>query len=173
MKSCLPLVPFLLKWRLIGLSQWFHQLFCNCPMLRQSKSAVHQPQSYSTTLAAPQREFWPQFCLWKNQKITRTKVYRQSVSLPIFRHLHYKPTCVGIYRKKYVFFNDKSEEPLKNPKPTVTITWAIYVTLTSNHTCQQKLYPSGDPVPLKLKNFIPLFILHQVSHFLINCSLNI
>jgi hypothetical protein len=36
-----------------------YQLFCNCPMLSQPKSAVHQKcrQVISITLAAPHREF--------------------------------------------------------------------------------------------------------------------
>jgi hypothetical protein len=42
------------------------------------------------------------------------------------------------------FFNCKSEEPLKkNSKPAFTLLRSRF-----NHTRQQKLYPSGDPVPL-------------------------
>jgi hypothetical protein len=38
---------------------------------------------------------------------------------PLLCHKHYKPTGVGIYRKKYVFLN--KEGPLKIPKPAATL----------------------------------------------------
>ncbi len=52
-------------------------------MLSQTKSKVLQlRQVISTTLAAPQRELWAQYSLWKGgRQITRTKAYRRSVSL--------------------------------------------------------------------------------------------
>jgi hypothetical protein len=57
-------------------------------------------QVISTTLAVPQRELWPQFCVWKCQQITWTKAYRQSVS-PYCATNIINPTCVGIYQKNY------------------------------------------------------------------------
>ncbi len=57
------------------------------------------------------------------------------------------PACVGLIMLvtlAVVFFNDKSEESLKNvqnqPRP--------FLSLRFNPTCQQKPYPSGDRVPL-------------------------
>ncbi len=37
-------------------------------------------------------------------------------------HCPFKPACVGILRKKYIYFNDKSEEPIKIPKSAATLT---------------------------------------------------
>ncbi len=96
-----------------GFGFWWHEW-----------SAPADRQVISTTLAVPQRELWPQFCLWRCQQITRTKAYWQSVSLYCATNI-IKPTCFGICQKNYFLFRGA---PKKCSIPPTTL-----IMLRSNH----------------------------------------
>jgi hypothetical protein len=79
----------------------FINFFCNCKMLSQPKSAVHQQTA--KLFQQHRRHIKGNYDLnsaFENTDGLRTKAYRQSVSLYCASNI-IKPTCVGIYRKKY------------------------------------------------------------------------
>jgi hypothetical protein len=86
-------VLFVLSGALLVSHNGFYQLFCNCPLLSKPKSAVHQHAAK----------------LFSNTGSTSKGIMTSTM-----------PSCVGIHRKKYFQFDNKSEDPKKILKPPAT-----------------------------------------------------
>ena len=94
-------------------------------------SAPADRQVISTTLAVPQSELWPQFCVWKCQQITRTKAYWQCVSLYYTTYI-IEPTCVGIYQR-LIFYSEAHQKNIQyHPRRLLCSDQTIMATISQS-----------------------------------------
>jgi hypothetical protein len=91
-----------LKWRLIGQSSWFHQLFCNC-LANPSLQCTSAAKLFNNTGGPQIKNYDLNSAFEKAYRLPEQK--STGSQFHYVAPLTYSPTCVGIYCKKYVFFS--------------------------------------------------------------------